>query len=387
MLGFAAKRLFTMTPTLSIQHTGCKIMTDEYYMKMALKLARRGDGWTSPNPMVGAVIVKNKRVIGRGYHRKYGEAHAEINAINDVSGSVEGATFYVTLEPCSHHGKTPPCVDRIIAAKASRVVMGTADPNPIVSGRGISILNDHGIKTEVGVLGEQCESLNEKFFKFMRTGIPFVTLKYAQTLDGRIASYTGHSRWISSEPSLRFAHRLRGLHDAVLVGIGTVAADDPDLRVRLVRGRNPLRVVVDSTLRIPPGARVLGNQDVAKTLIATGPLRGRDNLSMLEKRDIETLIIDKRDEGGLDLKKLLAELGKRQISSVLVEGGAGIITSFVKEGFFNRIIAITAPKILGRGIEAVGDLGISRMDDSVALEFERICRKGEDIVTYLRKKD
>jgi len=356
-------------------------------MKMALKLARRGDGWTSPNPMVGAVIVKDNQVIGRGYHRKYGGAHAEINAINDVSGSVEGATFYVTLEPCSHHGKTPPCVDRIIETNASRVVMGTVDPNPLVSGKGISILNDHGIEAEVGVLGKQCEALNEKFFKFMKTGIPFVTLKYAQTLDGRIASSTGHSRWISSKPSLRFAHRLRGLHDAVLVGIGTVATDNPDLRVRLVRGRNPLRVVVDAALRIPPGARVLDNQDVAKTLIATGPLRGGGNFPVLEERDIETLIIDEKSNGVLDLKKLLAELGKRQISSVLVEGGAGIITSFVKEGLFDRIIVITAPKILGRGIEAVGDLGISRMDDSVALEFERICRKGEDIVTYLKKKD
>ncbi|MEA1971643.1 MAG: bifunctional diaminohydroxyphosphoribosylaminopyrimidine deaminase/5-amino-6-(5-phosphoribosylamino)uracil reductase RibD [Thermodesulfobacteriota bacterium] len=362
-------------------------MTDEHYMKMALKLARRGEGWTSPNPMVGAVIVKDGKVIGRGYHRRYGEAHAEVNAINDMSGSVEGATFYVTLEPCSHHGKTPPCVDRIIEAKASRVVMGSVDPNPLVSGRGISILNGNGIETKVGVLGEQCEDLNEKFFKLMKTGIPFVTLKYAQTLDGRIASATGHSQWISSEPSLRFAHRLRGLHDAVLVGIGTVIADDPDLRVRLVRGRNPLRVVADSTLRIPPGVRVLDNQDVAKTLIATGPLQRRERLPMLEEKDIETLIIDKKSNGVLDLKKLLAELGKRQISSLLVEGGAGIITSFVRDGLFDRVIVITAPRILGRGIEAVGDLGISRMDDSIALKFESICRKGDDIVTYLRKKD
>jgi len=362
-------------------------MTDEHYMRMALKLARRGAGWTSPNPMVGAVIVRDEKVIGKGYHRRYGEAHAEVNAINDVSGSVEGATFYVTLEPCSHYGKTPPCVDRIIEAKASRVVVGTVDPNPLVSGRGISMLNDHGIETEVGVLGKQCENLNEKFFKFMRTGMPFVTLKYAQTLDGRIASSTGHSRWISSEPSLRFAHRLRGLHDAVLVGIGTVVADDPDLRVRLVRGRNPLRVVADSTLRIPPGARVLDNQDVAKTLIVTGPLCGRGRPPMPEENGIETLIIDENSTGALDLKKLLAELGKRQISSVLVEGGAGVITSFVREGLFDRIIVITAPKILGRGIEAVGDLGISRMDDSIALKIEQVCRKGEDVITYLRKRN
>jgi len=362
-------------------------MTDEYYMKMALRLALRGEGWTSPNPMVGAVIVRDKQVIGRGYHRRYGEAHAEVNAINDASASVEGATFYVTLEPCSHHGKTPPCVDRIIEAKPSRVIIGTVDPNPLVSGKGIGALKKHGIETKVGVLEKQCEKLNEKFFKFMRTGMPFVTLKYAQTLDGRIASSTGHSRWISSEPSLKFAHRLRARHDAVLVGTGTVSADDPDLRVRLVRGRNPLRVVAGSILRIPHSARILDNQDIAKTLIITGPSHGSDRLSIINEKGVETLTVDVDDKGKLDMKSLLSELGERQISSVLVEGGAGIITSFVEEGLFDRIIVITAPKILGRGIEAVGDLGVSRIDDCIALKIERVRRNGEDVVTYLRRKN
>ncbi len=362
-------------------------MTDEHYMKIALKYARRGEGWTSPNPMVGAVIVRDGEIIGKGYHRKYGEAHAEINAISDVSGPIEGATFYVTLEPCSHYGKTPPCVDRIIEAQASRVVVGTVDPNPLVSGRGLSILQNHGIETEVGILGEECERLNEKFFTFMKTGVPFVTLKYAQTLDGRIASSTGHSQWISSEPSLTFAHRLRGLHDAILVGSGTVAADDPDLRVRLVRGRNPLRIVADSTLRISDGARILDNQDSAKTLIVTGPLHGRNIPAMLEEKGIETLILDEKNKGVLDLKALLVELGKRQVSSLLVEGGAGILTSFVKEGLFDRIIVITAPRILGRGIEAIGDLGIARIDDAIPLNVETVRRSGDDLVTCFRKKD
>ncbi|MBA7484119.1 Riboflavin biosynthesis protein RibD [subsurface metagenome] len=360
-------------------------MTDEQYMKMALDLARRGEGWTSPNPMVGAVIIRKGRVIGMGYHRRFGEAHAEINAIDDVAGPIEGATFYVTLEPCSHHGKTPPCVDRIIKTKASRVVVGSLDPNPLVSGRGIRILRDHGIETKVGVLKRECEALNEKFFTFMRTGIPFVTLKYAQTLDGRIASSTGHSRWISSAPSLKFAHRLRGRHDAVLVGIGTVTSDDPDLRVRLVRGRSPLRVVVDPSLRISPDARVLDNQDAVRTLIVTGPLRGSGGSSVIEERGVETLAIERDTAGSLDLKMLLAELGKRQISSILVEGGAGIITSFVREGLFDRMIVITARRILGRGIEAVGDLGISLMDEAIALRCERIFRKGDDVVMYMKK--
>ena len=353
---------------------------------MALGLARRGEGWTSPNPMVGAVIARDGKALGKGYHRRFGEAHAEINAINETAGSIEGATMYVTLEPCSHHGKTPPCVDRIIEEKVSRVVVGATDPNPLVSGRGIGTLRDHGIEVTVGVLERECEVLNEKFFTFMRTGRPFVTLKYAQTLDGRIASSTGHSQWISSPPSLRFAHRLRGQHDAVLVGRGTVAADDPDLRVRLVRGRNPLRVVVDPALRIPPEAHILDNQDAARTLVITGPLRESEGSSGMEERGIEVVAIERDNDGSLDLKALLTELGRRQISSVLVEGGAGVITSFVRAGLFDRMIVITAPKMVGRGIEAVGDLGITRMDDSIELRCERIFRKGKDIVMYMRKE-
>ena len=358
-------------------------MTDEQYMKQALALARRGKGWTSPNPMVGAVIVRDGKVMGTGYHRRFGEAHAEINAINAAGGGAEGATLYVTLEPCSHHGKTPPCADRVIDAKVSRVVVGSIDPNPLVAGTGIGRLRDHGITVDVGMLAPQCEALNEPFFTFMRTGIPFVTVKYAQTLDGRIATSTGHSRWVSSEPSLRFAHRLRGTHDAVLVGIGTVIADNPDLRVRLVRGRNPLRVVLDPDLRIPERAGVLDNQDSARTLIVAGTPGG--HTSALKERGIETLSVERTAADSLDLKRLLTALGKRQISSVLVEGGAKTITSFVREGLFDRMIVITAPKIAGRGIEAVGDLGIERMDKAIALRFERIFRKGEDIIMYLRK--
>ena len=361
-------------------------MTDEQYMKIALGLASRGEGWTSPNPMVGAVIVRDGTILGKGYHRRFGGAHAEINAIDDASGPIEGATIYVTLEPCSHHGKTPPCVDRIIEEEAARVVVGSIDPNPLVSGRGIRRLRDHGIEVKAGILERECKALNEKFFTFMKTGMPFVTLKYAQTLDGRIASSTGHSRWISSEPSLRFAHRLRGQHDAVLVGIGTVAADDPDLRVRLVRGRNPLRVVIDPSLRISPDARVLDNQDAARTLVAAGSPCEEGRLSALKKGGIEVAVIEKNGAGALDLKALLLELGRRQISSILVEGGAGVITSFVRAALFDRMIVITAPKIVGRGIEAIDDLGITRMDNSINLRCERVFRKGKDVVMYMRKE-
>ena len=223
---------------------------------LALRLARKGEGCVSPNPMVGAVIVRDGRIIAEGYHRRCGENHAEINAIENATEPIAGATFYITLEPCSHYGRTPPCVDALIACRPGRVVIGTTDPNPKVSGKGIQALERHGIETKVGVLAEACRQLNEVFFKYIRTGIPFVTVKFAQTLDGRIATATGHSRWISSPPSLRFAHRLRSLHDAILVGSGTVLRDDPELTCRLVRGRNPLRIVVDSQLRSSPEARI-----------------------------------------------------------------------------------------------------------------------------------
>ncbi len=353
---------------------------DEFYMRRALRLARKGEGWASPNPMVGALIVKEGKIIGQGYHKKFGENHAEINAINHASESIEGATFYVTLEPCSHYGKTPPCAEKIVDVKASRVVIGTTDPNPLVSGKGIEILESHGIKTKVGVLEEECVALNEKYFKFIKTRTPFVTLKYAQTIDGRVATSASHSRWISSGPSLKFAHKLRSHHDGVLIGIGTVLKDDPDLTVRLVRGRNPLRIVIDSSLQIPLNARIFQNQEKAKTLVVTTLRCSAEKLARLEGMGIEVLFIDKNGQNHVDLKKLLVELGKREISSILVEGGSKIITSLVKEKLFDRMLIITAPKILGKGIEAIGDLGIEKMDDSIGLTFDKVYRKGDDII-------
>lgn len=359
-------------------------MTDEFYMKRALKLAKKGEGRVSPNPMVGAVIVKEGRIIGEGYHREFGGNHAEINAINNASESIEGATLYVTLEPCSHYGKTPPCADRIVEVKLKRVVIGTVDPSPLVSGRGIEILKRHGIETKIGILEEECRNINETFFKFIRTRIPFITLKFAQTIDGRIATSTGHSKWISSEPSLKFAHKLRSLHDGIMVGAGTVLKDDPELTVRRVRGRNPVRIVVDSTLRIPVNAPILKNQERAKTIIATTHRCDKDKLSQMTDAGIEVLIIDTDDKRRVDLKKLLIELGKKEISSILVEGGSEIITSFLKEKIADRLVIITAPKITGKGTDAVGDLGIKRMDDSIRLSVKKVFRKGDDIIIDAR---
>jgi len=349
-------------------------------MKIALRLARRGIGWTSPNPMVGAVIVKDDRIIGRGYHRRFGGKHAEINAIESTGEDVSGATIYVTLEPCNFYGKTPPCTEAIIKHNIGKVVIGTLDPNPKVKGKSIETLNERGIETEVGTLGAECRELNETYFKYMTTGTPFVTVKYAQTLDGRIAALTGHSQWISSPSSLRFAHRLRSHHDAEMVGIGTVIADDPRLTVRLFKGRSPARIVLDSTLRISTDASILADQEIAKTIIVTTPGADGNKLAALRDKGIEVLTVPEVDRGKIDPVRLLKALGERGFSSLLVEGGAGVITSLIRLKLADRLVAITAPKIMGKGIEAVGDLGIKSADDAIKLSSLRTYKMGQDIV-------
>jgi len=357
---------------------------DEMFMKRAIALARRGERFVSPNPMVGAVIVKEGRVIGEGYHRKYGGCHAEVDAIHRAAEPVEGATFYVSLEPCCHQGKTPPCVDTLLDQKPRRVVVGIPDPNPLVGGKGIKKLKKNGIDVTVGVLVEECRALNERFFKFMQTGTPFVTLKFAQTLDGRIATATGDARWISCAASLSFAHHLRSAHDAVLVGAGTVAADDPELTVRSVRGRNPLRVVLDSRLRLPVQAKVFQNQRQAKTLVAATFVRERAKEVQLENMGVEILPVEGNDLGRVDLKDLFRRLGSRNISSVLVEGGSGIITTMLRERLADRILIILAPKILGKGIDSVGDLHIRRMEEALPLHVDVVRRRGTDLVVEAR---
>ncbi|HUH65435.1 MAG TPA: bifunctional diaminohydroxyphosphoribosylaminopyrimidine deaminase/5-amino-6-(5-phosphoribosylamino)uracil reductase RibD [Syntrophales bacterium] len=355
-------------------------MDDELYMKRALLLAKKGEAWVSPNPMVGCVIVKKDRIIGEGYHEKFGGDHAEINALGSAAESVRGAVVYLNLEPCTHFGKTPPCIGRIIAAKPRRVVIGTADPNPLVSGKGIEALKSSGIRTAVGVLEGECRELNERFFKFMQTGIPFVTVKFAQSLDGRIATASGHSRWISSEQSLKFAHALRSHHDAVLIGCGTLVKDNPELTVRLTKGRNPIRVVVDSHLRISADAKILKDQGEATTVIATTSQAPREKRARLTDLGIEVLTVDTDKDHRVDLMRLLFELGKRNISSVLAEGGAALITSMLAEQLTDRVVVIIAPRIIGKGIESVGDLRSKTVDDSVKLSYRNIRRLGNDLI-------
>jgi diaminohydroxyphosphoribosylaminopyrimidine deaminase/5-amino-6-(5-phosphoribosylamino)uracil reductase len=356
------------------------MISDEFFMKRAIKLAKKGERWVSPNPMVGAVIVKKGRIISEGYHIHCGENHAEINAIDAARESIKGSTFYVSLEPCVHWGHTPPCIAALIAQRPARVVIGTTDPNPLVAGRGIEELKRHGIKTTVGVLADECGVLNERFFKYMRTGMPFITLKFAQTLDGRIATTTGHSQWISSAQSLRFAHHLRSIHDAVLVGAGTVVTDDPELTARLVKGRNPLRIIADGKFNIPLTSKILKNQEQARTLVAITKSTGRRVLTHLDKMGIETILIPETANHLVNLKQLFKTLGDMGVSSVLVEGGSSIITSLLKDGLVDRLVVIVAPKLIGRGVEAVADLGIRMISEALAFKVGRIFHSGEDII-------
>jgi diaminohydroxyphosphoribosylaminopyrimidine deaminase/5-amino-6-(5-phosphoribosylamino)uracil reductase len=355
-------------------------MNDEYYMHLALQLAAKGRGKVSPNPMVGAVIVKKGKIIGRGYHQSYGEGHAEVNAIKNATANVAGSTLYVTLEPCCHEGKTPPCVEIIAQKNIHRVVIGAIDSNPQVSCQGISYLQNLDIEVKTGVLEKECRNLNEVFFHFMETGLPFVTIKYAQTLDGRIATTEGLSQWISSGASRKYAHKLRAEHDAVLVGIGTVKKDDPELTVRLVRGRNPLRIIVDSKLQINNQAKVLQNTSPAKTLIATIKNKNYDDTQFqsITTTGAQIIAVDADKQGKVDLKKLLKKLAARGISSVLIEGGAQIITSVLRDNLADRLVTVIAPKILGKGIEAVGDLNIRDLNSAKFLSIRKIRKSGEE---------
>ena len=355
-------------------------MIDEDYMKLALNLAHKGQGYTSPNPMVGAVLVKNGEIIGKGYHRRCGAAHAEVNAINSARADVAGATLYVTLEPCCHHGQTPPCTDVIIKNKIRRVVIGSIDANPLVSCRGINLLQSNGIEVTTGVCEKECRALNEVFFHYMETNLPFITLKFAQTLDGRIATATGHSKWISCDKSLTYAHKLRAQHDAILVGINTIITDNPELTVRHVRGRNPLRVVVDSKLKISPKAKVLQTTGKVKTLIATTKKPDDPAFKKISATGAIVLPCRANKKGRVDLKDLFRKLAARNISSVLVEGGARVITSVLENNLAQRIVVVIAPKIMGTGTQAVGDLNINRIDAAKKLAVQNIFKSGDDII-------
>jgi len=354
---------------------------EERYMKRALGLARRGLGKTSPNPLVGAVIVREQRVIGEGYLQCYGGDHAEVNALRNAQEEAKGATICITMEPCcSYERKVPSCLGALVRSGIKRVVVGTLDPHPAVHGKGVQMLAHSGIETRTGVLEEDCRRLNQMYFKYILRGIPFVTLKFAQTLDGRIATVTGSSQWISSSASLKLAHKLRSVHDAILVGIGTLLKDNPKLTVRLIKGRSPIRVVADSRLRIPLNSKVLQEQHVAHTIVATTPGANEKKKVSLSNMGIEVMEVAADDQRRVDLEDLLFKMGTRGISSVLVEGGSQIITSMLSRGLADKIVVAVAPRILGKGIEAVGDLGIAEIARTVKLSPVKVYRKGVDLI-------
>ncbi|WP_078428569.1 bifunctional diaminohydroxyphosphoribosylaminopyrimidine deaminase/5-amino-6-(5-phosphoribosylamino)uracil reductase RibD [Alkalihalobacterium alkalinitrilicum] len=352
-------------------------MNDRQYMELAIQIARSAQGQTTPNPLVGAVVVKDGQVIGMGAHLKAGEPHAEVHAIRMAGDKAEDATIYVTLEPCSHHGKTPPCADLIIQSKITRVVIATTDPNPKVSGRGIEKLKDVGIEVEVGLMKKEADELNEVFYHFIKTNKPFVTLKSAVSLDGKIATVTGDSKWITSSEAREDVHYLRHTHDAILVGVGTILADNPSLTTRMLTGgKNPIRVILDSKLRTPLDSTVVTDR-CSKTWIITTDYGNKMKKEKLEKLGVTVLSLGEN----IRIEKLLTILGERGVTSLFVEGGATVNSSFLQERAVNQVITYIAPKIIGgkTAPSSFGGEGFQTMADVLELEVKQVKQMGPDI--------
>lgn len=326
-------------------------MAEEQFMKRAIELAKQGVGWTAPNPLVGAVVVKNGRVIGEGYHRKYGELHAERNALAACTEDPAGAILYVTLEPCCHYGKTPPCTEIIIEKKIAKVVIGSRDPNPKVAGKGARILREHGIEVVEDYMREACDALNPVFFHYITTKTPYVVLKFAMTLDGKIATRTGASKWITGEAARNHVHQLRGRYAGILAGIGTVLADDPMLNCRIDGAHQPLRIILDSHLRIPMGSRLVRSAKEYPLLIVCNEStrdreEGTSRIQKLEEAGAKVWTLPEKN-GHPDLNVLMQRLGEEKIDSVLIEGGGTVNEAALKAHIVHHVYAYIAPKIFG----------------------------------------
>lgn len=356
-------------------------MSDQKYMDRALKLAALAEGKTSPNPLVGAVIVKNGEIIGEGYHQKYGAAHAEINALAKAGARAEGAELFVNLEPCSHFGKTPPCTQAIINSGVKRVVVALVDPNPQVAGRGIKQLREAGIKVEIGLLAAEAKKLNEIFLKYITGDYPFIYLKKAQTLDGYIAASSGDSKWITNELARQEGHKLRQRVDAIMVGIGTVLADDPALTTRLkkIETNDPLRIILDPLLEIPLAAQIINQSSEAETLIITAAEFQTDQMAakldkkekILKKDGVQLISFAVDANNYFDLKKILRYLHQQKIASILVEGGAKLSHTFLAQSLIDKFYYFIAPKIYGGsdGRSSFAGVGPKLMADAVDLEI------------------
>lgn len=354
---------------------------DEKYMRLAMQLAGNAIGRTSPNPLVGAVIVKDNRVVGCGWHRKAGTPHAEVHALNQAGELAQGADVYVTLEPCAHYGKTPPCSKALVEAKVKNVYGGLLDVNPKVAGKGFKILEDAGIHVEYGFLQDELRKQNEVFFKWIEHKKPFVVLKAAMTLDGKIATAIGQSKWITNETSRAYGYKLRDIYDGIMVGINTVIEDNPMLTARVDGGKNPIRIVVDSSLKIDINANVVQDKS-AKTIIATTDKADKDKILKLQAQDVDVIVVDKDKNDKVDIEKLLDILGQQNICSILVEGGATLSGSFVAKKLVDKVYFFIAPKIVG-GKEAktpVAGTGILNLQEALALKDIQIEKLEEDIL-------
>lgn len=365
-------------------------MTDEEYMELAIRLAKKATGYTSPNPLVGALVVKNGKIIGQGYHHKAGTHHAEVHALHEAGLEAKGATLYVTLEPCAHYGKTPPCANLVVESGISKVVIGSGDPNPLVAGKGVAILERGGIQVIQGVLEKECQSLNEMFFTFIQKKIPFVTLKSAMSLDGKIATKSGESQWITNESARNDGHMLRGSHDCILVGIGTILADNPQLNCRhgyLEKPHQPDVVILDSQGRTPENAKVFLEKN-RKILIMVSPNCSPLRIEALERVGAEVIKVSSH-ESGLDLLTVLHKLGERDYISILVEGGARIIGSFVDQRCFNKLITYIGNQIIGnqQALSAIGGNGVSALQDAPLLEFATIELLDNNVKIIAYKKE
>lgn len=355
-------------------------MRDQDYMNLAINVAKAGVGQTTPNPVVGAVIVNDGHVVGIGAHLKAGEPHAEVHAVRMAGEKAQNATAYVTLEPCSHHGKTPPCADLLITSKVKRVVVATTDPNPLVAGKGIAKLKAAGIEVEVGVCKEQADALNAVFFHYLDKKRPYVTLKSATTLDGKIATVTGESKWITGEAARQDVHLYRSIHDAILVGVNTVLMDNPSLTTRLPNGtgKNPIRVILDSKLRTPMDSQIVNDGKAETWIIVSNQVKQEKMNEFSGKKGVRIIQLQ---EDNLAISTMLTRLGEEGISSIFVEGGAEVNGSFLKEKAINQVIVYLAPKLFGgkQAPTAIGGSGIESIDDSLQLTIKSVEQLGEDV--------
>lgn len=373
-------------------------MPEEKYMRRAIELAKKGSGHVNPNPLVGAVIVRDGEIIGEGYHECYGQLHAERNAIANAKkrgNSLEGSTIYVTLEPCCHYGKTPPCTEAIIEEKIAKVVVGSDDPNPLVSGKGFQMLREKGIEVIPHFLKEECDAINHVFFHYIRTGTPYVAMKYAMTMDGKIACYTGDSKWVTGEKSRAHVQTLRNHYKGIMAGIGTVLADDPILNCRIEGGRDPIRIIADSHLRIPMDSQLVRTAGQQPLIVACLPDADEEKAAQLQEKGVEVLRIPgvttaditEEQKEVISLPVLMKELGARKIDGILLEGGGQLNESALQAGIVDRIYCYIAPKIFG-GAQAktpVEGQGLTRAAD--AWQFNRIGMQefGQDILLEYEK--